>query len=86
MWIVTWRAYVSTTFLIVSYTYYAQMNSLVSNDLVEVYRPLMDVEGSYSAQFEHVRETNSRHFLTNSLRLLDNYFAGIMQRGDQSRE
>ncbi|CAG8254650.1 unnamed protein product [Penicillium salamii] len=33
--------------------YLAGMNHLASNDIVEVYRPLMDVEGSYSAQFEH---------------------------------
>lgn len=33
--------------------YLAGMNYLASNDIVEVYRPLMDVEGSYSAQFEH---------------------------------
>jgi hypothetical protein len=30
------------------------MNYLVSNDIVEVYQPLMDIEGSYSAQYEHV--------------------------------
>ncbi len=31
-----------------------QMNCLVSNGIVEPYEPLMDIEGSYSAQFEHV--------------------------------
>lgn len=31
------------------------MNHLASQGLVEVYPPLMDIEGSYSAQFEHVR-------------------------------
>jgi len=40
------------------------MNYLVSNDIVEVYQPLMDNEGSYSAQFEHVR---TGHILENSL-------------------
>lgn len=30
------------------------MNYLASKGIVEVYPPLMDVEGSYSAQFEHV--------------------------------
>ena len=30
------------------------MNTLVNNGVVEAYKPLMDVEGSYSAQFEHV--------------------------------
>ena len=30
------------------------MNSLVNNGIVEQYAPLMDVKGSYSAQFEHV--------------------------------
>ncbi|KAJ6129745.1 hypothetical protein N7512_002525 [Penicillium capsulatum] len=33
--------------------YLAGMNNLVSQGLVEVYQPLMDVAGSYSAQFEH---------------------------------
>ena len=33
---------------------YIQMNSLASQGIVEVYPPLMDIEGSYSAQFEHV--------------------------------
>ncbi|KAJ5601560.1 methionine aminopeptidase 2 [Penicillium lagena] len=40
--------------------YLAGMNSLESMGVVEVYPPLMDVEGSYSAQFEHtflLRET-----------------------------
>ena len=31
-----------------------QMNCLVSNGIVEPYQPLTDIEGSYSAQFEHV--------------------------------
>lgn len=31
-----------------------QMNHLVSKGIVDVYPPLMDVERSYSAQFEHV--------------------------------
>lgn len=30
------------------------MNQLANKGVVEVYAPLMDVEGSYSAQFEHV--------------------------------
>lgn len=30
------------------------MNNLASQGVVEVYPPLMDVAGSYSAQFEHV--------------------------------
>ncbi|KAJ6080905.1 hypothetical protein N7499_005779 [Penicillium canescens] len=33
--------------------YLAGMNTLVNNGVVEAYKPLMDVEGSYSAQFEH---------------------------------
>ncbi|KAJ5939564.1 hypothetical protein N7466_002698 [Penicillium verhagenii] len=33
--------------------YLAGMNSLVSQGIVESYPPLMDIEGSYSAQFEH---------------------------------
>ena len=30
------------------------MNCLASNGIVEQYRPLTDIKGSYSAQFEHV--------------------------------
>lgn len=36
-----------------------QLNCLVSNGVLEPYRPLVDVPGSYSAQFEHVRELPS---------------------------
>ena len=32
-----------------------QLNSLVSYGILESYQPMMDVPGSYSAQFEHVR-------------------------------
>ncbi|KAF3940804.1 hypothetical protein ABW19_dt0201218 [Dactylella cylindrospora] len=41
--------------------YLAGMNCLISNGIVEPYKPLMDIEGSYSAQFEHtfvLRETH----------------------------
>jgi hypothetical protein len=31
-----------------------QMNTLVQHGVVDVYAPLVDVKGSYSAQFEHV--------------------------------
>lgn len=31
------------------------MNNLASQGIVDVYPPMMDIEGSYSAQFEHVR-------------------------------
>lgn len=34
--------------------YYIDMRSLVSNGIVESYEPLVDVPGSYVAQFEHV--------------------------------
>lgn len=30
------------------------MNDLVNKGVIEVYEPLMDTPGSYSAQFEHV--------------------------------
>ena len=32
------------------------MNYLISQGVVEMYPPLLDIEGSYSAQFEHVRD------------------------------
>ncbi|KAK6510237.1 hypothetical protein TWF481_004953 [Arthrobotrys musiformis] len=41
--------------------YLAGMNCLVQHGIVEAYKPLMDIEGSYSAQFEHtliLRETH----------------------------
>lgn len=31
-----------------------QLNSLVQNDIVEAYPPLVDKKGSYTAQYEHV--------------------------------
>ncbi|KKK14759.1 hypothetical protein ARAM_006548 [Aspergillus rambellii] len=40
--------------------YLAGMNSLVANGIVEAYAPLVDIQGSYSAQYEHtilLRET-----------------------------
>ncbi|KIW88919.1 methionine aminopeptidase, type II [Cladophialophora bantiana CBS 173.52] len=45
--------------------YLAGMNCLVSNGIVEPHLPLMDIEGSYSAQFEHtllLRETHKEVF------------------------
>ncbi|KAK5467667.1 hypothetical protein LTS15_000640 [Exophiala xenobiotica] len=45
--------------------YLAGMNCLVSNGIVDHYEPLMDIEGSYSAQFEHtllLRETHKEVF------------------------
>lgn len=38
-----------------------QMNSLIANGIVEPYKPLMDIKGSYSAQFEHVWSPRLRH-------------------------
>ncbi|EXJ94033.1 methionyl aminopeptidase [Capronia coronata CBS 617.96] len=45
--------------------YLAGMNCLVSNGIVQVYEPLADIKGSYSAQFEHtllLRETHKEVF------------------------
>ncbi|KAK3303560.1 peptidase M24, structural domain-containing protein [Chaetomium strumarium] len=45
--------------------YLAGMNCLVANGIVEEYQPLMDIKGSYSAQFEHtflLRETHKEVF------------------------
>ncbi|KAL2197887.1 peptidase M24, structural domain-containing protein [Corynascus similis CBS 632.67] len=45
--------------------YLAGMNCLVQNGIVEEYEPLMDIKGSYSAQFEHtflLRETHKEIF------------------------
>lgn len=36
--------------------YHLGMRSLVSNGVVEAYGPMVDVPGSYVAQFEHVRK------------------------------
>lgn len=38
------------------------MNYLVSQGVVESYAPLMDIEGSYSAQFEHVSHLPHRKY------------------------
>jgi methionyl aminopeptidase len=38
------------------------MNNLVSQGVVEMYPPLMDIEGSYSAQFEHVCSVPLREY------------------------
>ncbi|AEO58930.1 hypothetical protein MYCTH_2306697 [Thermothelomyces thermophilus ATCC 42464] len=45
--------------------YLAGMNCLIQNGIVEEYVPLMDIKGSYSAQFEHtflLRETHKEVF------------------------
>lgn len=31
------------------------MKNLIDNQIIEAYGPLVDVKGSYTAQFEHVR-------------------------------
>lgn len=31
------------------------MNSLISHGIVQMYQPFVDIPGSYTAQFEHVR-------------------------------
>ncbi|KAK6346558.1 hypothetical protein TWF696_006682 [Orbilia brochopaga] len=41
--------------------YLAGMNCLVSNGIVEAYQQLADVEGSYSAQFEHTLLLHETH-------------------------
>lgn len=60
---VIWQASVLINMLAGLRAYIQQMNYLVANDIVEVYHPLMDNEGSYSAQFEHVC---TWHFLQRS--------------------
>ena len=37
-----------------------QLNSLVSSGIIEDYPPLVDKKGSYTAQFEHVRDSSLR--------------------------
>lgn len=41
--------------------YLADMNRLISNGIVEQYRPLTDIKGSYSAQFEHTFLLREKH-------------------------
>ncbi|PNY23954.1 Methionine aminopeptidase 2 [Tolypocladium capitatum] len=43
----------------VKLNYIQDLNCLVSNGILEPYQPLVDVPGSYSAQFEHVRKHTS---------------------------
>ena len=65
-----------------------QMHQLVSQGIVESYPPLMDVEGSYSAQFEHVRFYNIFFLLPNTIaNLLKTILLGesskeVVSRGD----
>lgn len=54
------------------------MNQLASKGVVEVYAPLMDVEGSYSAQFEHV--CSSSVLLTTQLTSLRRFCWGSRAR------
>jgi hypothetical protein len=44
------------------------MNTLVNHGIVDVYPPLMDIKGSYSAQFEHVCLLLLYHDVTNDIR------------------
>ena len=37
-----------------------QLNNLVQGGLVQAYPPLVDIKGSYTAQFEHVRASSLR--------------------------
>ncbi|KAL9037811.1 MAG: hypothetical protein Q9214_005538 [Letrouitia sp. 1 TL-2023] len=59
--------------------YLAGMNCLASNGIVEQYRPLTDIKGSYSAQFEHqfIRYVfNHNQTLAAKLRDFHTTFAG----------
>jgi methionyl aminopeptidase len=64
------------------------MNCLVQQGIVEEYVPLMDIKGSYSAQFEHVGYPKIlisavRHWLTVSQTfLLRETHKEILSRGE----
>lgn len=62
------------------------MNQLASKGVVEVYTPLMDIEGSYSAQFEHVCLVSfllvDHSKLTSQTFLLGESSKEILSRGD----
>ena len=62
-----------------------QINCLVSNGILESYPPLMDIPGSYSAQFEHVRLASSTSKVL-SLIVADNSAARGMQGSAESWE
>ena len=64
------------------------MNCLVSNGIVEQYRPLTDIKGSYSAQFEHVglchvlRNGHAAHIHYSQTFLLRETHKEVLSRGD----
>jgi methionyl aminopeptidase len=35
------------------------MKNLIDNGILDVHMPLVDIKGSYTAQFEHVRQFSS---------------------------
>lgn len=63
-----------------------QLNSLVSNGILNSYAPLSDVEDSYTAQFEHVRTTLYRStppdLTQEQTILLRPDFKEVVSRGD----
>ncbi|KAL9045297.1 MAG: hypothetical protein Q9214_001640 [Letrouitia sp. 1 TL-2023] len=58
-----------------------QLNNLVASGIVESYPPLCDVKGSYTAQFEHVRQSSNVHSSKfNANWACRQYFCGLQSR------
>lgn len=66
-------------------SYHLAMKSLISQGIVESYGPLVDVPGSYVAQFEHVSTLTKKKKLTDSFSSIDRFAAPKLQRGNFSR-
>jgi methionyl aminopeptidase len=67
--------------------YHLGMRTLVSNGIVECYGPLVDVPGSYIAQFEHVSVLNklkTREY-ADRIAQLDRFAPAKLQGGDLPR-
>ena len=67
--------------------YHLGMRSLVSNGIVESYGPLVDVPGSYVAQFEHVSMVHELKTVkyANAIFQIDGSAPAQLQRGDLPR-
>lgn len=63
VWTVNWPGYVLRLLVRVAIADGGKINYLVSNGILDDFAPLMDVPGSYSAQFEHVCALSLSPFL-----------------------
>lgn len=65
--------------------YHVGMKALIANDIVESYGPLVDVLGSYVAQFEHVSTASPQSVPSYADNVIDCSAASQLQRSGLSR-